>query len=359
MAELDFFTEYNREYHDSEVDDDPYFGINVSSKFYDAQSLATAEFVKNAPLYISVNIQSLQSKFEQFSTEIAELAEKNIVIDVIALQEVWDVRFPELFCIPGFKPIICKVRQGMRGGGVGFYVKENLNVEILENLSLFENKIIEALTLKISYPDNKVVVISSVYRSNGTIPNVTPSQPMDRFLEKFAVLLSQLQNTRHDAYVCMDSNIDLLKLNLPNSANFLNLILEKGFLPAIGKATRCQNASKTLIDQILFNKNCRNLVSGTIVSDTSDHFITFIAPPGRLENAKACNMSILSRDYSLQNLNLFKAALSLVNWDSVLNCNEVNTAYSEFWNVYKTHHDTCFPFKRKRFNKNIHKKIPS
>ncbi len=105
-----------------------------------------------------------------------------------------------------------------------------------------------------------------------------------------------------------------------------------------------------LIDQILFNKSCRNLVSGTIVSDTSDHFITFIAPPGRLENAKACNMSILSRDYSLQNLNLFKAELSLVNWDAVYNCNEVNMAYNEFWNVYNNHHDTCFPFKRKRFN---------
>jgi hypothetical protein len=139
MAELDFFTEYNREYHDVEIDDDPYFGINVSSKFYDLNSLASAEFVKNVPLIISLNIQSLQSKFEQLSLEIAELSEKNIVIDVIALQEVWDIWYPELFCIPGFKPLICKVRQGMRGGGVGFYVKEYLDVEILDNLSLFEN----------------------------------------------------------------------------------------------------------------------------------------------------------------------------------------------------------------------------
>ncbi len=91
MAELDFFTEYNREYHDVEIDDDPYFGINVSSKFYDINSLASAEFVKNVPLYISLNIQSLQSKFDQLSSEIAELSEKNIVIDVIALQEVWDI----------------------------------------------------------------------------------------------------------------------------------------------------------------------------------------------------------------------------------------------------------------------------
>ncbi len=305
-----------------------------------------------------MNIQSLQSKFEQLSSEIAELSEKNILIEVIALQEVWDIRYPELFCLLGFKPLICKVRQGMRGGGVGFYVKEYLDVEILENLSSFENKIFEALTLKITYPDKKVVIISSVYRSNGILPNVTPTQQMDRFLEKFADLLMRLQNTNSDAYVCMDSNIDLLKLHQPTSSNFLNLILEKSFLPAIAKATRCQNASKTLIDQILFNKNCRNLISGTIVSDTSDHFITFIAPPGRIKNVNACSTSIVSRDYSTQNLNLFKSELSLVNWDDVYNCRDVNMAYNEFWNVYKNCHDASFPLKRKRFNKNIHKKNP-
>ncbi len=45
--------------------------------------------------------------------------------------------YPELFSLPGYKPLIFKSRQGMRGGGVGFYVKEHLNVQILEELSLF------------------------------------------------------------------------------------------------------------------------------------------------------------------------------------------------------------------------------
>jgi hypothetical protein len=89
---------------------------------------------------------------------------------------VWDVRYPELFSLPGYKPLICKLRRGMRGGGVGFYVKDYLNVQILEELSMFENKILEALTIKISYPDNRKVIISSIYRSNGILPNVTPSK---------------------------------------------------------------------------------------------------------------------------------------------------------------------------------------
>ncbi len=49
-ADLDFFTEYNKEYLDPEVDDDPFFGINVSSKFYDVDSLSATEFIKNTPV---------------------------------------------------------------------------------------------------------------------------------------------------------------------------------------------------------------------------------------------------------------------------------------------------------------------
>jgi hypothetical protein len=247
----------------------------------------------------------------------------------------------------------------MRGGGVGFYVKDYLNVQILEEMSMFENKILEALTIKISYPDNRKVILSSIYRSNGLLPNVTPSQQMDRFLEKFSTLLAQIQNSKVEAYICMDSNIDLLKLNIPNHANFLNLIFEKGFLPSICKATRCQNESKTLIDQILLNKNCENLYSGTIVSDTSDHFITFIAPPGRCKYSHTNNAAIQSRDYSMQNLNCFKAELAIKNWDTVYNSPDVNTAYNEFWNIYKTCHDVSFPLKKRDLTKIFIKNTPS
>jgi hypothetical protein len=130
-------------------------------------------------------------------------------------------------------------------------------------MSLFENKIFEGQTLNISYPDKKVVIISRVYRSNGILPNVTPTQQIDRILEKFAELLSFIQNTKTAAYICMDSNIDLLKLNQPYLSNFLNLVLEKSFLSTIGKVTRCQNTSKMLLDQNLLNKNCCNLILGT------------------------------------------------------------------------------------------------
>ena len=341
--DLDFFTGYNRNYYDMYVNDDPYFGVQLSSQFYDSLTLSNAEFVKTSPIFLNINIQSLQSKYEQFLIEIADFSAKKIQIDIIALQEIWDVRYPKLLPIPGYKPLICKKRRGMRGGGVGFFIKDHLNAEILEEMSPFENKIIEALTIRLSYPNKKCIILTCLYRSNGILQNCTSSQQMERFNSKFSELLTKIQNTKMEAYIFTDSNIDLLKLNELNSMNFLNLILEKSFLPTIAKATRFQNLSKSLIDQILINKNCELIYSGTIISDLSDHFFTFIAPPGQRKNSHQNHRSVVARDYSLHNLNNFKQDLAVTDWGGVLSSNDVDESYAEFWNCYKTCHDANFP----------------
>jgi hypothetical protein len=78
--QLDFFTGYNRVYQDNAVYDNPYYAMQISS-IYDIESLSGAEFVKSKPIYLSINIQSLQSKFEQLCIELNEFAAKNITID--------------------------------------------------------------------------------------------------------------------------------------------------------------------------------------------------------------------------------------------------------------------------------------
>ncbi len=96
-AELDFFTGYNRDYYNDEVNDDPYFGTQCVSKFYDVLSLSNEEFIRTSPIFLSLNIQSLQSKYEQLRTEMCEFSSKNIQVDAIALQEVWMYVIPNCF----------------------------------------------------------------------------------------------------------------------------------------------------------------------------------------------------------------------------------------------------------------------
>jgi hypothetical protein len=58
-AELDFFSSYNVIYRDNLVNDDPYFGVNLHSQYYDIDSLSNLHGSLKRPIILSINIQSL------------------------------------------------------------------------------------------------------------------------------------------------------------------------------------------------------------------------------------------------------------------------------------------------------------
>jgi hypothetical protein len=242
----------------------------------------------------------------------------------------------------------------MRGGGVGFYILNGLTAEVIENLSPFENKIIEALTIKLTYPDSKIVYLTSIYRSNGPLAGVTASQQLDRFMDKFSSLLVDLQATNKISYVFLDANINILNLAQPETINYLNCIFEGGFLQLISKATRIQNESKTLIDHVLSNSRGLDICSGTVISDVSDHFFTFVLPR-TAQKHKQTHRTILTRDFSTQNLLGFRAELGITDWTNLTSKLTVDEASEEFWTKYKELFNRKFPIKRIRFNKNKHK----
>jgi hypothetical protein len=192
--DLCFWQGYNHIYRDTDLNDDPYFGVQISCNYHNLKSLTDTV---NEPIFLSVNIQSLLSKHERLVQLLLELNSANIIVDAIAVQEIWDVRYPELVDIPGFKQLLYKKRADMRGGGVGFYIREGLNANIVENLSPFENKIFESITVQLSYPSSpRKVLLTSAYRSNGVIPNITQAQQMDLFFESFGDLVLNLQETK-------------------------------------------------------------------------------------------------------------------------------------------------------------------
>ncbi len=117
-AYLDFRTAYNHVYQDvNDITNDPYSELIIDSKYYDIYSLPTILHDNVSPIFLSINIQSLMSKYDELRSFIVELSGKKIVIDVIAVQEVWEVRQPEILPIPGFQTVVYKTRSNMRGGG--------------------------------------------------------------------------------------------------------------------------------------------------------------------------------------------------------------------------------------------------
>ncbi len=101
-------------------DTQTFTNVNISSLYHDINSLTTNYSNSKTPLILSLNIQSLQSKFNALVDFITQLETLSITIDVIALQETWNITYPDLFTIPGFRPLILESRNNSRGGGGRF-----------------------------------------------------------------------------------------------------------------------------------------------------------------------------------------------------------------------------------------------
>jgi hypothetical protein len=137
---------------------------------------------------------------------------------------------------------------------------------------------------------------------------------MDAFLEQFGDLAVRLQHTNMESYIFIDANINLLEIENADPQTYLNLLFASGYLQCILKATRLQNASKSLIDHIHCNSLSNDIVSGVLISDISDHFFTFIG--SKSASPKHCKIkTTVSRDFSAANLNRFKRELGQADWN--------------------------------------------
>ena len=320
--------------------------------YYDPDTFVN-KFTNNNILFLSLNVCSLMSKHQNLSTTINEMLKKQALIKVIAIQETWNIPYPDLVNINGFK-FFTKNRTNSRGGGIAFYIKNDISCKIKHNLSPFFEKEFECLTVEIVL-NKKKVLLSNIYRSPTPTANSTHNEHIDCFINHLDVHLSNLAILNTDSYVFLDSNINLLKINHSQSAAlYLETIFTNGFLQKIGKATRVQGNTFSLIDHILTKTEANVELSGTIISDISDHFINFIAVPCTKTRVNSENKP--KRNFSQFNLRRFKEALGSCSWYSTLSSNDVNVCYDNFWNDFHTLFELHFPLVKVKFNRNVQKK---
>jgi hypothetical protein len=217
------------------------------------------------------------------------------------------------------------------GGGVGFYVRNDLPHKLNPDLSTFENKTFESLTIEININKRKTL-LTNIYRSpENSITN------LDIFNNKLDTLISQLVATSATSYIFLDSNINLLKLaNSPQAQNYHETILNNVFLQLIFNATRFSNNDHySLIDHIITNASLNSTLSGTLIEDISDHLINFTTikncPLTQTKSSKP------TRNFSEENKNTFRTSLRNLDWSTVLTDQDVNSSYEKFWYFLKLH----------------------
>ena len=293
------------------------------------------------------------SKFDDLYSLITQLTTSNVNIKIIALQEIWNIPYPELVNIPNFK-FVHKTRNLNKGGGVAFYVKNDIHFKILNDLSHFIEKEFECLTIEATI-NKKKVLLSNIYRSPNPLNNTTQAEHVENFINYFDTHLYNLSMKNDDSFVFLDSNINLLSINNnQNAALYLETVYSNGYLQKVGKATRICKSSYSLIDHIVYKSNSKNLCSGTIVTDMSDHFMNFIGLS--FANTQRKNEFRHTRDFSKSKMDNFNNELNNLRWNNVLCYNDVDTSFDIFWNDFITLFELHFPLKKVKFNKNIHKK---
>jgi hypothetical protein len=151
--------EHSHDFLSTDITDSPYSQSNFNTNYLDTLQFSE-KFRNNKRLSLmSLNIQSLPSKFESLKEFICELSNTNCSPDVICLQETWNIIDPNLFSLPGYQPLIFNNRSSSQGGGVGIYIKSDLSFKILKDKSIFIDKLYESLFVEICNKFGKKLVV--------------------------------------------------------------------------------------------------------------------------------------------------------------------------------------------------------
>ena len=291
------------------------YGEDFQCKYYDENEFRSLGKGTNFSVY-SHNIRSLSGKFDELKVFLAGL---EFPFSIIALQEVWSINRD--FKLEGYELLEYATRDKTLsnrnpncGGGVGCFIKEGLNYEILHFGQEFERGVYESIWIKFSI-SGKTRIVGNIYR-----PNTAPLASLPRATEIHQQILNSIKT---DKQLCKalitivsDFNVNLLNFSThPDTAEYADLHMSKGLLPMITKPTHIFNSGASLIDHIFVSPTNNPVTTGVLVCDISDHFPTFYIE--ELQQAHISPAFNYGRRINEKTIPHFKQLLEQTDWSSL------------------------------------------
>jgi Endonuclease/Exonuclease/phosphatase family len=335
---------------DAEDLDFPYNSNSFSCNYIDVDQLPEYICPINNIVIMSINVQSLASKFDELYDFLQLCSQKNTLPDIILLQETWSIVDGNLFNIKGYHPLILKCRSRGQGGGVGIFVKEGIKFKINTH-SVFLERIFESLLIGIEIGKSKFTV-GSLYRCISKHRDMGAKEQFTIFNDLLQNLLNEITG---ELVLGGDLNLDVLKIqNDLNVNQYVDTLFTSGCLQIVTRPTCCTTTSVSCLDHFITNVKQSKFNTSVLVSKISDHFPIFFSIQTSRPVAK--HSSFTCRDFSNHNINSFCNQLLISDWSGTLEAEDADTAYNSFSEIYNSHHNTYFKPRVQRFNKNKHKR---
>ena len=186
---------------------------------------------------------------------------------MIGVSEVYRSENDSRLSLLGYHDLLTRCREDGTRGGVGLFMKDNINYRVRDDLSVFMPHVFESLFIELVHKANKHTIVGVIYRYN-TVSKVD----IDVFSSTLHDVMDII-NTEHTNGVIMgDMNVGLLNFESHNKTiDYLDNIFTRGFVPMI---TRVTMSSASLIDHIYTN-NLEYSCTSEIITDLADHFCIF------------------------------------------------------------------------------------
>ena len=304
-----------------------------------------------AELLSTIETKNIDGKTDQFSilhTNIRSIS-KNLPIlcemlssakfspSLIAITETWTtISNQDDFKMQGYESFF-KSRTHSTGGGVGFFINQNMNYIVRPDLDCPSPDIAESLFIELPAVKS---IIGCIYRP--------PGAALQPFIDYLDTTLQEINNGKYKGFLAGDFNIDLLRHDNHTITNdFIECLFSHCFFPTIFRPTRITEFSATLIDNILTNSINNELKTAIIYAEISDHLPIILKinhPSRRGPSGPSCENRPQRRSYTNPNITKFINELQTMDWPTIISpATNLNEAYDLFNSNFCDIFNDAFP----------------
>ena len=304
------------------------FNLSLSSTFSftskNTKYSAAGDIKTSNNVILSCNIRSLQKHFQSIKDIILETSPC-----IFLMQEIWQIQNPTPFHINNYTLHINQRNKSL-GGGVGFYIRNDIDIVNYDSILL--EKIFESQLLTIKINNNHFTILN----------NYIGHKDKKISLEKFKTFLNKAKLTKYPIIACGDYNINLLQDN-QLTKDFQDILLDYAILPNINIPTRVEIKNGTVHSSLIDNIITKMDFPGdfkVLTDPIADHFILMLEIHNNKKHTKKPTY-YYKREITEENINRLKENLE-INWNYLENMS-TDQAVESFTNILSNKINTYLP----------------